>query len=942
MSAFLRLLGPPRWQRGDGQTLDFRAERRLQLLAFLGYQAGWVGRDRLAELLWPGRAAPRARANLRKVLHELRQLGVQGIEEGPAGLRWPVPSDVQAFRSACDGGRWADALACGHGELMQGLDEGDGGTSFADWLRAERDEWRVRWREAALQAVLHADTAGAWVIAEQLLALDPLDDEAMATVLRCAWALGDRDRATPAWRRYVDGLERELGLQPPQALVELATGRAGAPLPDDELLGRHDDLQRLSALLQARRLVTVTGPGGVGKTWLARQASQRLGHAAAFVVLDGVGTPAALPSHIAASLGLSLAARMDAVEALARQLAGRNLLLVLDGFEPLIDAADSVRRLLDATPGLRVLVTSRERLDIDGEWLLPLDGLAVPAPDADVPTALTSAAVQLFLRRAAAMRPGLDLHGDIQAVADICRLTDGLPLALELAAVCVRVMPVRDLARELALGGDLWSGQAAGRGLHATFDHSWRLLTATERDAFARLAVFRGGFTREAARQVCGVAVPLLAALVDKSMLRAHADARLSLHPLLLDFARQHHARRADQADLADRHSHWYLGRAARLKGQLPAVERDNVLAAWQRAVAVHDDNAVEQALRHVSWATVVQSRLIDAADLFDQAANAFDAAGATAAQLRAHQAWMLLWLDRDDDAVALAQGALSRLQPLAHDAGCVMALRTLGHAARRAGRHQAAATAFRRALQHAQQAGHADLAAMLHDALAMALNMLGEHEAARRQLQAAQALNDAVGNDHQRMYNLFNQSQSHSLAGDAEAALPCAQAALALGQRIQYGFVLPYLHVELGLVQLALHRLDDAQSHLATGLVLAQGLGDLAAMAWAHEGQVRLSLALHDDAGAQAAAVRGAALGLATRHAAMGAALLPAAARAFADHPRRGRWLWAAAHDPLSQVPVRREAQSLGAPPTATTPGVSGEGPCTVRAALAEIAGGL
>ena len=755
--------------------------------------------------------------------------------------------------------------------------------------------------------------------------MDPLDEDALAVAWRAAQALKLPALASELWQSYCLHLKTELGLEPAQVLRNMVEGDDGTAthLPITEMVGRRGELQELTELLEGNRLVTVLGPGGVGKTRLARHAAEALKaqlgqhvQGVVFVALDDLSTPAALPTRIASAMGLVLGARDEPLAALMRALtrpsAPRSLLLVLDGFEAVIDAAAMVTSLLAATPGLRVLVTSRERLDIDGEWLLPLGGLAVPARGASPDAILNSDAVKLFGARAQAVSRSFDLAAEHQAVADICRRLEGMPLALELAAAWVRVMPLADIAHELAAGLQLLSGTAqAGGGLRAVFDRSWALLVHSERQAFARLALFRGGFTREAAQQVADIALPLLAALCDKSMLRSVLQGRFGMHTMLAEFAREKLAALPEAAALAERHSRWYLSlRHERLQQRL--ADPENFLAAWRHAVARADHAAVDEALSELSWAQIVEGRMAEGAALFDTAAQALGENTPVGAHLRAHQAWKMLWLERYADAARMATAALVVLQACGHAAGTVMALRTLGHLARRAGQCTQAADLFVQALACAEKAGLIAFVAAMHDALAMALNMLGRYDAARAHIYAALPLNEALGDDLQRMYNQFNLSQSHSLAGQPAAALPWSRAALESAQRIAYAFFVPYARTELALVLLALGDGSAADEEATCALDAAHASGDRAARAWAHEALARCALARCDVAIARREVASAAALFSGSGNLAMGAALVPLATCCFAPEARATAWL-----QTLASLP---SGKSLATEPTVLT----------------------
>ena len=935
----LRLLGAASWQRPDGSRLALGPGRRHQLLAFLGYTADWVPREQVASLFWPDRPAPAARGNLRKVLHELRALGVTDLEDTAAGLRWLPDSDVSAFRAACSQGQWLAAADTQAGPLMPQLDEGPQEPGFADWLRAERPLWHGRWREAVLRAAALADAQGAWQLAARLLAVDALDEDAVAIALRAGAALQQPDLTQALWQRYVQALDQDLGLRPAPALQALAARAVAALQPLSPLVGRQAELDALCAMLAGARLVTVFGPGGVGKSRLARHAADavapRFGRGAVLVPLEDALAPSELPTRVAAALGLTLGGAPDPVQALARALAAQSVLLVLDGFEAVIDAGPAVLRLLAAAPGLRVLATSRERLALDGEWLLPLQGLATPAVGATAGEVLACQAARLFEARARAVNPAFDATAAAPALAEICRRLDGLPLALEMAATWLRLMPAADIARELAGGG----ASLLEQGLRPLFERSWSLLTAAERDALARLAVFHGGFGRDAAQQVAGVGLHLLAALLDKSMLVARPDDRLGMHLLLQHAAREKLAVHPQAAALKDGHSRWFLALTRRPGAEL-AHEHDNLLAAWQQALSRQDAGAVRDVLFTLPWAAIVRGRLDEATALLSQAVGLLGRTRPAGAQLLALQAWMLLWQGQRAEATLLAQHALATLRAAAPGddvPGVVMALRTLGHAARLDGRYALAMDHLAEGVQLAHQGGLPAIEAVMLDGLAMALNLLGRHGPARDAVLQAMALNREVGDNVQRMYNLYNLAQSHSLAGEAAQALPWAEQALDTAQRIGHVYFVPYAGLELARIQLALQRPLLALPQVQRARQVAADHQDAAAGAGALDTGARVALAQGDAAAAWQQVQAAASACLQRDNVAVAAAVALTASQARAAHPAARRWLHALCELPAVPEPVRREAAAALSRAPGDAQGVSP--PTTLPALLAEIA---
>jgi len=943
----LRLLGRTTWHRPDGSTLVLGGERRHQLLALLGYRADWVPRDRLAALFWPDRSAPSARANLRKVLHHLRELHIPNLDEGRTGLRWLPGSDTDDFRQACARCDWPLAAAAGQGLLMPCLDDGLDGdqadAGFAGWLRHERRQWHRRWREAVFKAATGSDARQAWALAEQLLAQDAGDEDAMALALRASIALQQPEQARGAWQRHVQVLGRQPASRPAPDLVVLANkALARASFPLSPLIGRANELEALCAMFADARLVTVFGPGGVGKSRLARDAADalapRFAQGTVRVALDDARTPDELPSRIAAAIGLQPGigpvGDTDALPALARKLPPGSLLLVLDGFESVIDAGPQLLRLLAAAPGLSVLVTSRERLALDGEWLLPLQGLATPAPNASAADALASPAVTLFVKRARALDPAFDAGAAIVAVADICRRLEGLPLALELAASWLRLVPIEQVADELARDVD-FLGRGHSDELRALVERSWAMLTATERDAQARLAVFCGGFSRQAAQEVAEVGMPMLSALLDKSMLSTRADGRLGMHALLLPMVRQKLAAMPDPAALRERHSGFYLALTLQPGADL-LHEQDNLLAAWQDALARRDAAPVEAVLFTLPWWAMTRGRLDEATLLLGQAAADFGADQAAGAQLLALQAWMLLWQEQRVRARTLARRALATLRAAGHRIGVVMALRTLGHAARMNGQHARAARLLAEGVALAAQTGRPEVQSLMQDGLAMALNLLGRHGEARAAVHTAIALNPGVGDVAQRLYNLYNLSQSHSMAGEPALALQWAEQALAMAERIGHAHFTPYARLELALVQLALGRADAAAEQIESARQAAHYQRDFAGLAGAHVAAAPLALSRGDKVRAWQEVVDGARLCLQRGNVIAGTALVLAGARVQAGRPQAAGWLHAL--HALSQTPQPVKRGAAAALLAGALPGQQPIGPCSLEALLAEL----
>ena len=366
------------------------------------------------------------------------------------------------------------------------------------------------------------------------------------------------------------------------------------PTPTTPFIGRSQELTTVTTQLRQDdvRLVTLLGPGGIGKTRLAievaRAVQTKFADGAIFVPLAAVTEPTQIPQAILQAMQLPLAGNDPPLVQVQRLLRRRHLLLVLDNFEQLMEGATMLSELLAAAPKLQLLVTSRERLNLAEEWLFPV-------PELDE-------AVALFGQTAVRVQPNFDVSVEETAVNHICQLVGGHPLAVELAASWTRFMPCTQIAAQIEQDLDFLANAPRNaperhRSLRALFDHSWQLLTPVEQNALAKLSIFRGGFAPEQAASVAGATWPILLGLVDKSLVEARGDNRFDLHELTRQYAATklatsgqtevvQQAHFAAFMALAEQLNHWFTSPDAAASFRRSEREHDNYRAALRWGMA--------------------------------------------------------------------------------------------------------------------------------------------------------------------------------------------------------------------------------------------------------------------------------------------------------------------------------------------------------------------
>ena len=596
-SLAVRLFGPPRVTIGGATYVLHAPSRVLLIIAFLALNGGTASRRRVAFALWPDTAEACALANLRRHL-ALLEAALPGdlpwIGKDRVNLRWlgEDRADIDVLRYESLGAQDVANLAVADlyiGDLCDGVPD--------EWIAPHRE--RLRDRQLALLERLveryrgEGNLAAALAATQAALQIDPWREDVVRERLSLRSELGDRAGAANEYLRFRERLAAEMGVEPlPEteaafasfaeskgALANMAAPegrpRDNLPLPLTTFYGRSDEMTALEHRLHSARLVTIWGPGGLGKTRLAVELALRtrddFGGGVRFANLAPVSKVEAVPEAIATAIGLQQLGGRDPVVAAANVLGERRALVIIDNCEHVLDAVASFcGSLLERCPGVHVVATSREPLGMQGEFVFDLRPLHLPVYESSLPAneILMLPAVEIFMNRAALPMSQLS-ESTASYVLEICRHLDGMPLAIELAAAQAASMGVAELLRSLEHRFDvLTSGNRAAlprqRTLYATIDWSFELLPATERDVLVKLGAFSGEFTAAAAAAVCraGPSEPraladALKALVAKSLLhesfvgderrfylletiRAFSVEKLRANPQCADVYRRH------------------------------------------------------------------------------------------------------------------------------------------------------------------------------------------------------------------------------------------------------------------------------------------------------------------------------------------------------------------------------------------------------------------
>lgn len=933
----LALLGYPELQQAGQPLARLRSAKAYALLYYLAVTRRAQPRTVLAGLFWGDVDEYYARRNLNRTLSDLNQaVGDHLIVERQSlafAHHQPYWLDVELLEAAGKQAPTAQTLAAlaavadrYRGDFLEGFYVQDA-PEFEQWVLTER----TRLRACALQlhhtlAEFHADQgelSQAMTYARRILQLEPWREEAHRQLILWLAQSGQRSAALAQYELCRQALHSELDVEPTAATLELVAQIRADTVdqvtrrPDDQMtkaalvtsaaphavtesssqlvmphnlpgqrtpfIGRVAELAELTRLLVAEedcRLLTLIGPGGMGKTRLALKAAeqivatpalhQRFADGIFFVPLENVSDSNGLVAAMLAVLALesSLPRHADTLltEQLFHFLRNKALLLVLDNFEHLVKHAELCSALLIAAPKVKLLITTRDALNLQEAWFYPVLGLTMP-PEQPQPNATRDEydAVQLFAQCARRMRPNFVLETERGAVLRICTLVEGMPLAIELAAAWLKVMTCDQIAQEVARGLDFLTARyqnipARHRSMRVVMDQAWALLAADEAAALARLAVFRGQFRQEAANAITGASLFTLAALAEKALVRVTPDGYYQLHELTRQYAEEQ-ITSASKTTLRDAHATYYANLLdqqrpsllTRHHGQVWATvggELDNIRHAWAWIVEAVSTKRCDlpvttllrQMARVFAYYYLSHSLALSGQALFASACQAVEAAGwatgddptqgqysrqATSVHLQLLSGLFHLERGHYRASLAVAEPALAACRRLGLEEDLLQALLLYGRTQMQRGVHDAAVTALQEALTLGQHWAKPAYCAEALTNLGMEANNEGRYAAAQAYLRQALALWQEIGYRPWIARTLTSLGTSYIRQYDYQQALPYYEQALAIAKEEGNQLIMMINTSNLGSVQYGFRQYPLSIDYYQRSLVMARSLGE-------------------------------------------------------------------------------------------------------------------
>ncbi len=865
--------------RQDGEQIELPSRPARTLLAYLVLTIGTHHpRERLAGLLWPESSEPNARKNLRQALWHLRKaIGEAHLLVDTSSIAFDAASDFWLDISFLEDTADPDLeteVSVYEGELLPGC--------YEDWVLLERDRLDAsyerkmdRFLEQLLQEQRWTEVI-TW--GERWIALGHVPETAFRALMMAHAATGELSKVEAAYQRCTDALEQEVGVDPSEETTQLyksllageqisltstseqpvqaisaRTQRVNLPAQPTPFIGRVEELAEINRLFANTRLLTLIGPGGIGKTRLAIRAADEMADDFAngcfFVSLAPIRGVEHLIQKIAEALKFPLATHEDPQIQLLRHLQTRQILMVMDNYEHILDGVSIVSEILQSAPAVKIMATSREKLNLQSETLLHVGGMAFP-DQAELNDALDYDALSLFVQSARKVRPGFDPDSkELDQIAKICQIVGGMPLAIELAAAWLNILNVHEIIDELEKGFDILSTEVRDaperhRSIHAVFDHSWSLLRQTEQKVFMLLSVFRGGFTREAAQQVADASLQQLAELVNKSFLSHNPKTgRFEVHQLLRQYAQEQLGETSEMNVFAqEAHAAYYAAfmqvRGVHLRGKrqklvLAEIEADieNVRAAWQTYLDQRNSSQLWKfiiSLWHVYWIRWWNHAGMElfAETVLELQGEDDKESVALRALAMAYQGYFMAWLGLSDQGYELAEESVEILQQHDRSEALWFAYDSLAVNAYFLGRITEDVEATHKMMEIATEMDDKWLIAFGLFAAGMVALIEGDYAEARRLAEWNLTLYEEIGDVSGSTMPLIVMGHAALARGDYESAREYYLRCLQISEEIGFHWSIQTSSKYLGKVALSTGKYAEAEIYLLQCLNITKEIG--------------------------------------------------------------------------------------------------------------------
>lgn len=875
-----RLFGTPQiYFEGEWQHL---AKNQLTLLAaYLAFSKDWVSRDEVIFRFWPDVPEVKARRNLNQLAYQLKNEKWAGpFEATPTHLRFDVVTDLQNFREAVSDDNWAKASRAYKEELISGAYR-NVPVNFEIWLDTERQSVARAWRDLGYQHAKSLVAQGNYDVAlellETILEHNFLDETILQFYLTTALKAGQAQKALQTFELFHTELTTELSLEPTSKTMQLFEQLKSEELSETNALsqlasngmssnaqhvesnkinvpqynipkfigsfvGRQTELEQLEFFFEQTDccLITIIGWGGMGKTRLAVAAMRQFQHlykdGIAFIALQSLSSETEVIHELIRVLELNFQKNINLKQQLLSWIADKQMLILFDNFEHLIDQSETVSDLLKASEQLQIVVTSREALNYQGEQLLELRGLDHPKQTDDDDFEQYDS-IQLFLqiaKRTGAFEYSLDNRLEL---LQICELLEGMPLAIELAAQWCRFLSLPEIVKELRRDLDFLEGSQKDRpdrqkSMRRVFNYSWQLLSTDEQEAMLKLAILKGAFPKEAAQAIADVSLRSLFSLINKSVLKQQ-NGYLTRHPLVYEFTFEKLLNSDQHETLQLRHANYYYDLAQNLNKEKSQTFVDLRLS-HQNITATLDylrQTQLQKALRFLCnleryWE--LRASYKEITDCLNELLHQYDQKDELRAEscllLAKHLVWQSLWevaLNALNESYALAKQL--KLNEVKADA-----LHSLGQFHFFQSHYSEAKTYYEQSLALYRRLSHEEGEAQSLTSLGVIAKDQGHYELAKQHYEESLEIRRRFQDQHGVATALNNLGIIAKDQGDYDSAIDLYQQSLSIREELQDQRGTAQCLLNIGLIEINRENYPVAKEFLEKSIGIEQSIGNV------------------------------------------------------------------------------------------------------------------